>query len=204
MAAHAGNLILLGGELCLDWTNTIEGRDSPEPHEFFTGYADLVAWSRHAAGLPSEEAQGLTRLAAQYPHLTHATFERAIVLRETLYRIFAAVAAGDTPAGPDLAALNGALAEALARLRVVATPEGFEWEWAENGAPLERVLWPVVRSAGELLTSDRLDRLKTCDGCGWLFIDQSRNRSRRWCDMRFCGNRAKARRHYARQKESAG
>lgn len=201
MAAHAGNLILLGGEICLDWTNTIEGRDSPEPHEFFAGYTDLVAWSRHAAGLSKAEAARLARLASQHPRQARATFERAITLRETLYRIFAAIAAGDAPAEQDLAALNAALGAALARLRVVATPEGFGWDWAGEGEPLERVLWPVLRSAGDLLTSDKLDRLKTCDGCGWLFIDQSRNHSRRWCDMRFCGNRAKARRHYARQKE---
>lgn len=51
-----------------------------------------------------------------------------------------------------------------------------------------------------------IDRIKECPypQCGRLFLDQSKNRSRRWCEMSMCGNRTKARRHYRRGKEIGG
>ena len=103
---------------------------------------------------------------------------------------------------PDLAALNAALSKVLANACLVPAEDGFAWAWGGEDAALRRVLWPIVRSAAELLTSDKLDRVGQCagDSCGWLFLDTSRNRSRRWCEMEHCGNRAKARRHYRRQQ----
>ena len=78
------------------------------------------------------------------------------------------------------------------------------WTYTFEERKLDQMLWPIIRSAAELLTSDKLDRVCECPGenCGWLFIDMSRNRSRRWCDMKDCGNRAKARRHYRKTKAS--
>jgi predicted RNA-binding Zn ribbon-like protein len=100
--------------------------------------------------------------------------------------------------------LNDALAAGARYRRLVPEREGFGWTWVESEEPLEDVLWPVAQSAAELLTSDAMERVKECRNqqCTWLFVDRSRNGSRRWCDMKDCGNRAKARRHYARQKGS--
>jgi predicted RNA-binding Zn ribbon-like protein len=119
-------------------------------------------------------------------------------LRETLFRIFSAVTAGRQAEAADLESLNRSLSDALSRLRLNPAGEGYQWAWSGGEAELERVLWPVVRAAGELLTSERLNLLRQCpgDGCAWLFLDTSRNKSRRWCTMEVCGNRAKARRHY--------
>ncbi|MBI2081511.1 MAG: CGNR zinc finger domain-containing protein, partial [candidate division NC10 bacterium] len=102
----------------------------------------------------------------------------------------------------DLAVLNAALAEALPLLGLVPEGNGFTWEWTANGQRLDRMLWPVARSAAELLTSGELARVRECEAesCAWLFMDRSRNRSRRWCDMKTCGNRTKARRHYERKR----
>ena len=201
MAVHAGNLILLGGIACLDFTNTLEGRSSENPHEYLTGYADLIAWSVHAGTLRPEAAADLSQTAEASPGEAQAAFERAIALRETLQRIFAAVASGDAPRAKDLGTFNAALTEALAHLHVSTGADGFAWHWAGEGQILDRHVWPLLWTAADLLTSEDLDRVKQCEGCGWLFLDGSRNHSRRWCDMRFCGNRAKARRHYARQKK---
>lgn len=81
------------------------------------------------------------------------------------------------------------------------------WTWREDDEALERVLWPVARSAVELAVSGRLDRVKQCPvpdgGCGWLFLDTTKNGIRRWCSMQGCGGRAKARRQYAR-RQAAG
>ncbi len=94
---------------------------------------------------------------------------------------------------------------ALARLRLVPGPDGLGWDWAADDRALDGVIWSVAHSAAELLTSERLDRVRECaeSRCGWLFLDASRNRSRQWCDMKVCGNRAKARRHHARKKATA-
>jgi predicted RNA-binding Zn ribbon-like protein len=128
--------------------------------------------------------------------------EEAVRFREALFRIFAAVASRRSPPRDDLALLNLVLCRALAHRRVERTEGGFAWGWAEAADALVRMLWPVARSAADLLVSPDVARVKKCAGptCDWLFVDMSRNRSRRWCDMRECGNRAKARRYSARHR----
>ena len=200
MTVHAGNLALLAGELCLDFTNTIEPRAAEHPHEFLLSYTDLVVWGRHTRALTLDAAERLHQAAGARPEAAGAVLVLAISLRESIYRIFAAILDGLLPAAGDLDVLNAALGDALARQQIVADGSGFRWAWQGSDGALDQMLWPVVRSAGELLTSERVRRLIKCPGCGWLLLDSSRNHSRRWCDMRVCGNRAKARRHYERQR----
>ena len=189
---------LLGGRLCLDFANTVDPRYGEDRREFLSGYPDLVAWSRVAAGLGDEPAARLVA-AARGPGQEAAArvLERALRLREALYRLFSG-RAGEA----DLATLNDELAEAMRHARVLPAGAGFAWTWPEEDADLARPLWPVARSAAELLTAPELDLVKEClsDNCGWLFLDTSRNHRRSWCSMEGCGNRAKARRHYARRR----
>ena len=92
---------------------------------------------------------------------------------------------------------------ALRHRKLTRTSGDYRWEWqSEGGNLLDRILWPIAESAANLLTSqDRAD-IRECDApdCEWLFLDHSRNGSRRWCDMKSCGNRQKARRHYRRAR----
>jgi predicted RNA-binding Zn ribbon-like protein len=201
MGTHSETLEVVGGELCLAFTDTVDWRKSDHPEELLTSYADLVSWGQDVGILTNEDADHLLQQAQHRPKEANAIFERAIVLREAIYRIFEAAADERPPESRDLDILNGALSEALARLRLVPTGEGFAWDWTDRDDALDRMLWPVVRLAADLLTSQRLGRVGQCPGCGWLFLDSSRNRSRRWCTMEVCGNRAKARRHYERQKK---
>ena len=191
-----------GGHLCLDFANTLRHRLSDRPAELLATYADLVSWGRAAGVLEAGEGGSLLREAGHRPREAQAILERAIGLREVIHRIFSATAGGHGPPREDLTALNAALAEPMGALRLV--PEGARFGWGSVGdAPvLERPLWFVVRSAAELMTSDELEAVRKCGAseCAWLFMDQSKNRSRRWCDMRTCGNRAKARRHYRRRR----
>jgi predicted RNA-binding Zn ribbon-like protein len=191
-----------GGRLCLDFANTVGGRrDSPQEH--LNHYEDLVAWGRQAGVLRDADARHLLRLAVQRPRDAARTLAEAIALREALFRIFSSVNDG-APASADLDVLDAALSRALTHLRIVPGSRGFEWSWAAEEDALDRMLWPVVRSAADLLASDEVFRVGRCAGqnCDWLFLDASRNHSRRWCDMRDCGNREKARRYYARKKAS--
>jgi len=192
---------LSGGALGLDFANTWSGRERPETDDL-RGYADLLAFARQTGTATEDEAARLAARAERSPREAAAALARARELREGLYRVFSAVAAGRPPAAEDLGLLNAALPEALSRLRLERRGSGFGWAWeAPPAEPLLAPLWPILRSAAELLASDELYRVRECaaPSCAWLFVDRSRNRSRRWCSMETCGNRAKAHRHYRRR-----
>ncbi len=193
----------LGGRLCLDFANTVDWHASDRPEELLTSYEELVAWSQQAGILTGEQAQSLLHQAAERPNEAEAALQQAIALREAIYGVFAAIAHGLSPRESDLSALNAALSEALVHSRIAPTEAGFVWQWVGEEDALDRPLWSIARSAAELLTSDEVRQVGQCAddrGCGWLFVDASRNHSRRWCSIKGCGNRAKARRHYARKR----
>jgi predicted RNA-binding Zn ribbon-like protein len=195
---------LVGGRLCLDFCNTTGDRRG-YPDERLETYGDVVGWGWRAGVLNAEEAARLTRLGTRSPTESLGVWERAIRLREALTVIFRAVAENRRIRPGALDVLNGELAGAMSRSQVVPTDSGFTWLWAEGGKALDCVLWPIARSAADLLTEGPLSAIRVCEGrgCGWLFLDTSRNRTRRWCDMRICGNRAKARRHHERMKAAS-
>jgi len=194
---------LSGGALCLDLVNTVP--DWPRAsRDKLPDYRALLAWSRQSGTIAPHVAPRLERSAVRRPRQARQVFERALELRALLYRIFAPLAAGKNPAPKDISAFNKELADALARARITPSEDGFAWSWSGPDDALDRLLWPVLRSAADLLTSDDRERIGQCDleTCSWFFIDRSRGRRRRWCDMKGCGNRNKARRHYARQKSA--
>ncbi len=198
MTTEAETLHLIGGALCLDFVNTVEDDRSGHPQEHLSNYTELVAWSRHAAILTPRLAQQLTLAAARRPEETVHAYRRALALRATLHRLFTARLVHHNPQADDLAALNQILPEALSQGWLRSTENGYAWDWTAREDDPAQMLYPIARSAADLLTSDNLARVRKCEGdpCGWLFVDTSRNHSRRWCSMEDCGNRAKARRHY--------
>jgi predicted RNA-binding Zn ribbon-like protein len=190
---------LVGGSLALDFVNTRGGRPTPSAEdEVLHDYDGLVAWGRHVGMLTEAEARRLLRRARREPDEAQRAYQRAVYLRGYLYELFRAVAAGRPPPRRCTAALRGDEAEALGRAQLVRGDGGFRWSWARDD-DLARPLRPVVHAAVALLTAGPLQRVKRCDGCGWLFIDESRNRSRRWCAMEDCGTAEKVRRYLARR-----
>lgn len=192
---------LSGGALCLDFANTISSRAQNEG-EKLGSYDDLLRWTRQTETLHGDVVHDLEREAGRHRQKARAAFERAVELREVLYRVFAARARGEEPPEQDLADLNAAVALAMRHLVLHHEDGRYDWEWARAHQRLDSMLWPVTRSAAELLTSEDADRVRECDSatCSWLFLDRSPAGRRRWCDMATCGNRAKARRYYRRQK----
>lgn len=190
---------------CLQFANSIEWRGGRNPIEHLHTYADLLDWGLKVGALAHDEAARLADAAAGRPAEANRAFARAILLREALYRIFSAAARQLKPPADDLALLNQELHVSTANRRLEGDCSGFRWEW-EHDLAMDRPLWKVADSASELLTSPvYLERLKECaddHGCAWLFIDTTRNRSRMWCSMDGCGNRAKAQRHYRRKQEA--
>jgi predicted RNA-binding Zn ribbon-like protein len=181
------------------WWGTYEAR-----YERFETYLDFVRFGRHFELLTEDEAQQLQEEAAHRPGEARVMFETGLALRDMLHRIFTAVATGQALPQADLAALNSFLSRVLPHLQLIPREGGFIWGWTRAERELEQVFWPVVYSAAELLTSEKLGRVGLCadEDCGWLFLDVSRNHSRRWCEMQHCGNRDKARRHYRRSREA--
>jgi predicted RNA-binding Zn ribbon-like protein len=188
--------------VCLDFANTLHWHASDSPEETLHSYPDLVTWAQAAGLLTEKERDRLTAAAEANPGQGKQVLVRARALREILYRIFAALAAGDPPVEADLAALNQTLPRAMSGAQILRSSDGFQWAWEMEQDALDGMLDPILRSAAYLLTSKLRSRIGQCAddrGCGWLFIDTSKNRSRRWCSMQDCGNRAKQRRYYRRK-----
>jgi len=193
---------LSGNYLCLDFTHTLDNRHSDNPRELLSSYSDLIAWGQYAHVLMDAEAEQLLAEADLHPAKASSALQQDIMLREALYRMFLAIVEGTVPEEGDLALLNIALAEAMSHTRIMPKADGFIWDWVDKEKAFDRILWQVTRSAADLLTSEQLPDVQACaaEDCRWLFLDTSKNHSRRWCDMKSCGNRAKARRHYVKKK----
>jgi predicted RNA-binding Zn ribbon-like protein len=196
-------LKLLGGWLCLDFANSAEIENGEITLEYLHTYDDLLLWSQRAGVLDDAQAGHLQRIAAKQPMNAQATLSQALTLRAVIYGVFSAIASDETPQSEDLEALNAAFTESMSHLCIVPTYTGYVITWNDY-LDLALPLWAIGRSAGELLTSPDLRQLRQCaaDDCSYLFLDTSRNHSRRWCDMEDCGNRAKAKRYYRRVKSS--
>ena len=200
-----------GGVPCLDFVNTLAWRLTDRPVEYLGSYEDLLAWGRQAGLLAPDETEVLSGWAATHPEEAQATLSRAVALREAVHRVLSAAIASEPQDEGALSTLNRELSGALSRLRVApAASDAYVWAWERGGEdrggpPLERPLWPVARSAAELLTSAKLGRVKVCggEGCGWMFLDESRNASRKWCESRDCGNRERVRQYLARRKRAS-
>ncbi len=182
-----GESKLIGERLCLDFTNTVGGRNGSEIiFEKIKTYGDLVTWSVHAGILNRKDAKKLNKKGSE------GVLKRALRLREAIYRICIAALKRKSPNSADLKLLNQEIHEARNHEFVDSS---FRIRIESTNSDLNQILWPVALSARELLTTDDLKRLQQCvsENCGWLFIDTSKNHTRQWCDMSDCGNRAKVR-----------
>lgn len=200
---------VVAGRLCLDLANTLGGLRGHEAPEHLGTYDDLVAWAVAAGALDGERGAALVAEARRRPADAERALVEARALREAIHGAVSARIAGHAPRPADLDTLNAALARALSRRRIACEGGDASLAWDADPAALDAPLWPVAASAADLLTSPRdLARVRVCGGaeegrCGWLFVDETRSGTRRWCSMRDCGNRAKARRHYERTRRGS-
>jgi predicted RNA-binding Zn ribbon-like protein len=197
----------IGGWLCLDFTNTVQSYTLSRPsYDYFQSYTDLTVWARQAELVTRDEEADLNRKAERMPHKAEEVLEKARALRNDINALFSAVATERQPDAQVLERMNHELAEAMSRAQIEQTDDGYKWGWRGFPTEMESILWPIIRSAADLLVnSEKLEMVRECagDSCGWLFVDMSKNHSRRWCDMRDCGNTAKAKRHYHRKVKGA-
>lgn len=190
----------VAGNLALDFANSVHDHGSPDPQDDLNTYGALMDWGCQAGLLSEQEFRELQR---RKPTQAKLEFRRALELREVIYAIFVTSARGKRVSPEVLQRLSLHVGEAMAEASLQSVGKRFELTWDGSSSPLRRVMGEITRSAVSLLTSDRLKRVRQCDGerCSWLFLDTSRNGLRRWCDMQACGNRAKVRRF--RQRKAA-
>jgi len=191
-------------ELCLDFANTRYWRGTEMPTEGLGGIGDVVAWCKTAGLISEPAAENARRWWEERPDEAAAAFLEAVALREAIYGVFRASTDGSEPPADAMRALNLALARAPDRIGVERQGGGFAWRVPHMSEPTAAALLaPVVWSGTGLLLGSRLARVRHCanERCLWLFLDDSKSGTRRWCSMAACGNRAKAHRHYARRKK---
>ena len=182
--------------MCLDFVNTINSRPNPE-HDYLPGYADMVNWGAKVGILSTLQAGRLQKQARQNIDTSERAFKKAREFRELLYRLFASLAGGGEPKKDEMALFSTFYGEAISNSRLVRTDNYFTHNWLVDQT-YDAILWPMAYSAGQILLSKELAQIKECPGCGWLFLDTSKNQSRRWCSMNTCGARDKMRRYHGK------
>ena len=188
----------VGGALCLDFVNTINSRIDPE-HDYLMQYSDLAGWAQKMGILSPTQSKRLQKRAKKNIDDARSAFHAARTLRELLYRLFSKAARGTEPSRKDMEIFVVFYGEAFSRGHFDKKETHYTTSWNVDRS-LDDLLWPIIHSAGDLLLSEELGQVKECPGCGWLFLDTSKNQSRRWCSMNTCGARDKMRRYHKKQR----
>jgi predicted RNA-binding Zn ribbon-like protein len=192
---------LIAGNVCLDFVNTLDDRYI-KPKELLESYVDLARFAEDTGILNSRQVDFLYERSAADPERAEQTLIWGRELREAIHDVFFAIMNKRAVPPAALARLNADVQAAAGHMQLVPAKGGFEWKF-DDVNDLDSVLWPIARAAGDLLASDQLPYVRACFSktCEWFFLDTSKNHHRRWCDMTRCGNRAKVRSFYARQKK---
>lgn len=192
---------LTGGVLCLDFVNTLDNRPSGEPKELLASYMDLARFGEDTGTLSPGEADRLFERSRTAPEEAARSLRAAVEMREAMYAVFRAIMRKQTAPAPALATLNRYVQDAAQHSGLVWSHGRFEWR-CEESSSFDAVLWPIARSAANLLASEQVGFVRACSSktCQWLFLDTSKNHRRRWCSMKLCGNRTKVRRFYERKQ----
>lgn len=194
-------LRLDGGCTCFDFINTVNSRsEEDEPYEYLGSYGEFMKWSGRVELLPRERIKKLSGYADANPKEAGRTLEEIKQVRELMYRIFSAIAAEAPVGDSELDTFNTRLAESISKLQFVSGGDELQLSWKTGEPDLNEPLWRVMKSAFDILTEEPAGRIKECEACGWIFLDQSKNKSRRWCNMQTCGSAHKAKKYYYRKK----
>jgi predicted RNA-binding Zn ribbon-like protein len=191
------------GSLCMDLANTWGNRSEPSSDRL-KSFGDLLEWAHGAGVVSHRERRELETLAHKEVSRSFGVFRTAHEFRDTVFRVCSATAADEKVPEREVSALNAAV-QTVPRQRLCRGGDCCEWEWPAEKPDLRQILWPVIQSAADLVTSTDISRVRECGApdCNWLFLDRSRGGRRRWCDMSTCGNRAKARRYYERHRRNS-
>lgn len=195
-------LPLRGGTLTLDFANTIDVH-AGDPDYLSPGYANVLAWYLHANLLDESETTVLLRAARRNSKEAAAVRRRITALRDAIRAIVLAFRHGASPTSAALALLNEERLEADRHGRHVVSGDHLVWAFNES-KDLDRIIWPIVHEAVHFLSQSNMSRVRECasETCEWLFLDTSKNGSRRFCNASTCGSATRVRRFRERQKHT--
>jgi predicted RNA-binding Zn ribbon-like protein len=198
---RAARFELTADNLCLDFANTLDDRPSAKPRELLERYLDLVRFAEDAGILEAQQVDRLFEFSETAPERAQKVLVSAITLREAIHDVFWRIVKRQKVPAAALAMLNGFIQQAAQHANLTQHNGSFVWTFEDFGDP-SAMLWPIARSAAELLASEQISLVGACSSksCQWLFLDTSKNHGRRWCDMKLCGNRNKARRFHERKR----
>jgi predicted RNA-binding Zn ribbon-like protein len=184
----------IGNNLSLDFVNTVGNISSANPTEKLNSLSDLIEWSKQGKLISNDEAIAIFTETEKNILESEKLFKRVLRFRKSIYDIFRSIINREEISSKDLRVFNNELSRAMSKAEIFHHESELVWDWKNNS--LERIPFLIARIAAQLLTSSDLEKLKCCSGenCGWLFCDTSKNKRRQWCDMRDCGNLAKAKR----------
>jgi len=198
----------VGGDPAVDLVNTVDWTTRGPEQDRLTDFDRVIQWAQGAGILSAKAASSLQAQALAKPREAEAEYRDVLRVRAVLARLFRAIAESE-PAGDALEDFNRLLGRALERMRV--TPASgkhrpgrtLQLGWRDGGESLDSIIWPVVWSAASLIVSEEAPKIRICGGpdCGWMYVDRSRNKLRRWCQMETCGTREKSRRRYRRLRK---
>jgi predicted RNA-binding Zn ribbon-like protein len=199
LPAGIRELPIVAGHLALDFANTVDDPLGPKRFDHITDYGRLLAWSQRVGLLTDRAAAELHQIAEDQPRAAAAAVRRSHSLRAAVNETFGSLADGDMPAAgwDQLRSFVIAAIQNAGVATTITSRASLRWDFTEPDSPL----WPVAEAAYSLLTGRELSRLKRCVGCPWLFLDRSKNQSRRWCSMEFCGTDEKMRRYVSKRAE---
>ena len=186
--------------VALDFVNTLDDRFAPEgPRELLANYPDLLRLCREAGLLAPAEA---ARLSALPVASQNGALREAIGLREMVARMCYGWLDGKSPSAEDRQSFQQWAVRCMQRRQLRWRDGRLAWEWKPIHGEADAPVLLIAQAAVDLLTRGEQPRLRRCasETCRWLFLDTSKNRTRRWCDMKTCGNREKARRYSATHK----
>lgn len=201
----------LGEALCLDFLNTLHDAGAADPGEELSTDADVTAWAAQADILSAREAGRLpARALRNYSRLKLLGKKRASLrddawaLREALRQLFQRAARDGKVAPRDVETLNRLLERFPAAGRIERSNGDWTMSWESQAGGAEKIFYAIVKSAAELVAAGRWRAVRECssDTCTWMFLDTSKNHSRRWCEMARCGNREKVHRFRARSRRA--
>ncbi len=186
----------VGGRLWLDFVNTDDARLGVRV-DTVGSFDRYIAWLAAARVVDAERAAALQRRAVQQPSGAAAALVEARRIRASL-RVLAErgrTDQGERAREAMLEEINRVLGRSVGTRRVEALPDGgYVRSFVPVGDAFSGLVIPIVESAVDTLVRGELVRIHACADrrCSRVFIDGTKSRTRRWCEMATCGNRAKA------------
>jgi predicted RNA-binding Zn ribbon-like protein len=194
------SILLNGNILCLDFVNTVHDRINESDNDYLSSFTNLLHWAVKAGVVNSKTCNVFMETISKSKSRADISLRETIIVRELLYNIFKTVSKHKKIAETDLHTYNIILSKCLSKLQVSSDKKGYINNWKIRPDELLIIIAPIIYSSYELLLSEKLNRVKECPGCGWLFLDTTKNGKRRWCSMKTCGSNVKALEWYHRQK----